>query len=120
MAVEIKIPDDVIKRVVKELMENFPEASAGMTMRCTDWRYSKMEFIFMEYDDNGPEKKHVVNEEMLVKAFPLIFTDKWPKGLTKPPASSDYEAWDDWLCQADAFDFDAFIQLACLGEVIYG
>jgi hypothetical protein len=33
---------------------------------------------------------------------------------------NDTEVLEDWLCEADAWDFDAFIQLAIFGEVIYG
>ena len=52
-----------------------------------------------------------------------MFTDKWLGGLTQVPANllgGDIEAIDDWICQADAFDFDAFVQLAIFGEVLYG
>lgn len=113
----ITIPDDVKKQVVKGIMENFPEASSGCALRCTGWRYEKMEFTF---EDSEEGKKHELTEAKLLAAFPLIFTNKWPKGCTQPIAKDDLESWEDWLCQADANDFDAFVQLAIFGEVIYG
>jgi len=113
----IKIPDAVAEQVVKGIMENFPEASNGSALVCVGWRYDAWQFTL---EDSESGKSYRLGKAALLKAFPLIFTDKWPKGCTQPPASSDPEVWDNWLCQADAIDFDAFAQLACLGEVIYG
>lgn len=115
--IAINIPDAVIEQVVKGIMENFPEASRGCALVCVHWRYNDWRFRFY---DNESGKEYLLTKPKLIAAFPLIFTDKWPKGCTQPPASSDPEVWDNWLCQSDAQDFDAFAQLACLGEVIYG
>ncbi len=113
----ITIPDPLIEHIVYSIMENFPEASGGCALRCTDWHYDAWKFTF-EDGDNG--KLYELDKAKLLAAFPLIFTDKWPKGCTRPPGSDSKEVWEDWLCDADATDFDAFAQLACLGEVIYG
>ena len=117
MKITIDLPDALVEKVVRGIMDNFPEASNCSALHCRGWKYEKMEFEFMDTEANKPYK---LNKAILLHAFPLIFTEKWPKGLTKPPTSDDAEVWDDWLCQADANDFDAFAQLACLGEVIYG
>ncbi len=116
-ALTITIPADVIEQVVKDIMANFPEASAGCALCCIGWKYDEWRFRF---EDGDSGKIHDLDKAKLLAAFPLMFTDKWPKGCTRPIASADAEAWNDWLCQADATDFDAFAQLACLGEVIYG
>lgn len=114
---KILIPDSVVESVVKGIMENFPEASYGCALTCMGWRYEAWNFTFQDAETGN---KYLLDKPKLLAAFPLMFSDKWPKGCTKPLASADPEAWNDWLCQADATDFDAFAQLACLGEVIYG
>ena len=115
MKIEFDFPDSLIETVVRGMMDNYPEASA--TLACRELDYEQCHFRFL-YHETG--KTYDLNLPALTSAFPLLFTDKWPKGCTQPPASTAPDAWDNWLCQADAIDFDAFVQLACLGEVIYG
>lgn len=113
------MPDALIETVVRGIMENFPEASAGNALVCSRWQYEEWNFRFVDCEDG---KTYELDKAKLLAAFPLIFTDKWPKGCTPAlsPFIIDPERWDDWICQCDAIDFDAFAQLACLGEVIYG
>jgi hypothetical protein len=106
---------ELVSKITDSIMENFPECSSSL--RCVTWRYSDRRFHF-EDDDEGSLIK--VTGEMLDNTFPLLYTNKWPKGCRPPPFSADWDDWDDWLCQCDATDFDAFIQLVCFGEVIYG
>lgn len=114
---KIQISNELTESTVRGIMDNFPEASHGCALRCIAWKYDEWSFRFLD-EESG--KEYRLEKADLLKAFPLIFTDKWPKGCIQPPASADTEAWDEWLCQCDATDFDAFAQLACLGEVIYG
>lgn len=85
-------------------------------MVCTRFDYDKLIFLFTE--ETG--ERHALNRHKLRKALPLVFSGKWPKGCTPPPATGEWTRWDQWLCDCDATDFDAFIQLAALGQVIYG
>jgi hypothetical protein len=117
MKIELTIPDDLIEKIVRGIMDNYPEAGHGCSLRCVDWRYEAMTFEFEDCEDG---KLYMLDKAKLLAAFPLLFSDKWPKGCTKPPMSDDWEVWSDWLCQADAQDFDAFVQLVVFGEVIYG
>jgi len=114
MKIQCEISESLIETILRGIMENFPEASGVLT--CIRWKYDEWQFKFVDED----EKTYDLDKQKLRDAFPLMFTDKWPKGCTKPPFSNDPEVWNQWLCQADATDFDAFVQLACLGEVIYG
>lgn len=118
MKIIIEISDELVKKVIRGIMDNFPEASSGSALRCTDWQYKTMRFDFVDVEEN---KIHKLDKAKLIADFPLMFTDKWPKGCTKLPVSRfTWEDMEEWLCQADAIDFDAFVQLACFGEVIYG
>lgn len=121
MKLEIELSDELIEKVVCGIMDNFPEASSGSALVCTNWRYfdhpQGARFIF---DDGETGATYILDKSKLLQAFPLIFTEKWPKGCTQPPFSNNWETWEEWLCQADATDFDAYVQLACFGEVIYG
>lgn len=105
-----------VEEIIRGIMDNFPEASESL--RCCGWKYKSCKFLFQDYED---EKYYKIGLPELTKAFELMTqSGKWPKGLTQPPCGMDSESWEDWLCQADALDFDAFVQLACFGEVIYG
>jgi hypothetical protein len=116
MNITLVIPDETVEKIVRAIMDNHPEA--GMTLKCRGWDYKKMEFEFVDTEDG---KTYDLDKAKLIAAFPLLFDPtKWPKGLTQPPFSANWEDWDNWLCQSDAFDFDAFAQLAAFGEVIYG
>jgi len=117
MSITVTLPDSLIETIVRGIMENFPEASNGSTMICTRWKYDDWQFRFEDCEDG---KEYNLDKPKLLAAFALVLSDKWPKGCTQPPMSTDPEVWDDWLCQCDAIDDDAFIQLTCLGEVIYG
>lgn len=117
MKITQEIPDVFAFRVVNSIMENFPEASRGCALKCIEWKYAACKFRFVD-EETG--KRYTVQRPQLLAAFALMFTDKWPKGLAKPPLSVDWETWEEWLCAGDAIDCDAFAQLACLGEVIYG
>lgn len=114
-----RMSEALIETVVKGIMENFPEASAGSALRCVEWHYDAWLFNF---DDEETDITYKLDKSKLLAAFPLMLTDKWPHGCTPLPSpyNTDPEVWDNWLCQSDAIDFDAFAQLACLGEVIYG
>ena len=102
---------------VKEMMQNFPESSG--CLQCIKCKYDLLEFTFLDEEE---DKKYNIDKEKLINTIPLIFTDKWGKGLTEVPANlfESTETVDNWLCQADAWDFDAFIQLSIFNEVIYG
>lgn len=115
--ITIEIPAELVERIARAIMDNFPEASRGSALRCHGWLHQPMEFSFTD-DEAG--KDYELGKVKLLAAFPLMFTEKWPKGCIPPPLSADWEKWNDWLCKSDATSFDAFAQLACLGEVIYG
>ena len=115
MNINFEIPNQLVEKVVRGIMDNFPEASC--TLRCVEWNYDDMKFTFV---DDEEDKTYTIEKDKLMAIFPALFSNKWPKGLTKPPLSAEWDDWNNWLCQSDVFDFDAFVQLACLGEVIYG
>jgi hypothetical protein len=109
-------PPGFVRSIIKGFMDNYPEAS--MTLKCERWDYDKLQFTFWDSEEG---KRYKIGELELVQAFELLFTDKWPRGLTTPPLSDDEEAWDArFWSHTDAIDADAFAQLAIFGKVIYG
>lgn len=115
--IEIEFTDTAVKQIITGIMENFPEASAGCALSCQSYKYASLVFEFYDIETN---KRYTLKQADLEKAFKLMFTAQWPKGCTPPPATNDAAVWSDWLGQADATDFDAFVQLAIFDEVIYG
>lgn len=115
MNITINISDERIERVAKSLMENCPESS--ISMQCEKWGYEKWDYRFRDYEDG---KLYKLDKAKIIAAFALFYSDKYPKGLEKPPLDDTDAAWDDWELKTDADVTDALIQLACFGEVIYG
>jgi hypothetical protein len=117
MQITIKIPEQAVAQLINGIMQNYPEAGAGNALRCTHWKYDQNIY---EFADEESGKAYTLKLTDFVCALKLMYSAAWPKGCTPPPAIFSEEAVDNWLCQADATDFDAFVQLAALGEVIYG
>lgn len=127
MDVTISIPESTALKVIDDIMANFPEAS--QSLRVCNWNYKERKFSIRDVEeaDDSTEsgcKEYMITEADLLKGFKLMFDPgKWPAGLAFPPACGEYSEngpWDRWLGNADATDHDAFLQLAVLGEVIYG
>jgi hypothetical protein len=117
MQITIKIPEQAVAQLINGIMQNYPESGAGSVLQCTHWKYSQNVY---EFEDEVEGKLLTLTARELMAAVPLMFTDKWPKGCTKLPTVFTEESVEEWLCQADATDHDAFVQLAIFGEVIYG
>lgn len=109
--------DTTIRSVISDITSNFPECAQSYA--CETWKYNDLRFSFRDLEDG---KVHVVQEPELRKAFGLMFTKMDGKMPCAPPCptSDDEDKWESWLCNADANTFDAFIQLAIEGDVIYG
>lgn len=113
----LALPEEVI---IRHIVENYPEASAGNSLRCTKFNYDALEF---EFADGESEKTYTLKAEDWNRALDLLLDvpHKWPRGCTPQPSRAfNTEQWDDWFCRIDAMDVDAFCQLAVFGEVIYG
>lgn len=100
--------------LIKEMMENYPEAGSGMSLRCTGWNYGSMEFTFLDVEE---DKKYEINMEMLKKGLDIllkiILDGKYFNAGRTPnllAESYDHDAWDS----------DALVQCAIFGEVLYG
>jgi len=112
----VNMSPELIQNIVKNITDNFPEACQSMD--CVKYDYDNLKFTFIDYEDSV---KYKIGPDEWLKAIPLMFTDKWPRGLTPyPPCSGDADTWDRWLESVDADSHDAFAQLAIFGDVIYG
>ena len=101
-------------QLIKEMMENYPEAGGGNCLKCVGWNYKKMEFDF--YDEEE-DKDYDVNLETLQiglnKLLKIIEEGKYFNNGVVPNLLS--EGYD-----YDSQDCDALVQCAIFGEVIYG
>jgi len=101
-------------QLIKEMMENYPEASGGNSLRCLSWNYKKMEFKFLDEEE---DKTYQVSIELLKvgldKLLKVIEDGKYFNNGVVPHLLS--EAYD-----YDSQDCDALVQCAIFGEVIYG
>ncbi len=101
-------------QLIKEAMENYPEAGRGSNLICIKWNYDKVEFDFV---DEETDKRHKVNmeslKEGLKKFLEIVKEGKYfNNGVSPNLLSKGY----DW----DAQDYDALVQCALFGEVRYG
>jgi hypothetical protein len=111
---EIVLSDEEAKRIVREAMENFPEASSP-SLPCVHWKYEEMQFVFIEDNDEN-QVKHTVNEEMLVKGLRTLLKLSVQGKYHNNDFPNGFEDTSNW----DATDFDALVQCAIFGEIIYG
>jgi len=100
--------------LIKEMMENYPEASGGNSLRCLRWDYKNTEFEFLDEEEN---KKYQVNMNLLkvgLNKFLKVIEDGnyFNNGVVPNLLSEGYDY--------DSQDCDALVQCAIFGEVIYG
>jgi hypothetical protein len=92
MDITISIPDSLVESTINSIMENFPEASYGHVLQCNAFNYDGSRFGFLDVEE---DHHYTLDKTKLIAAFPLLFSDKWPKGCTQPPANANPEKWDD-------------------------
>ncbi len=101
-------------QLIKNYMENYPEAGAGNSLKCVKWNYEKMEFDFWDEEE---EKSYKVDMKSLKKGLKVLLEvirqGKYFNNGVVPNLIS--EGYDD-----DAQDHDALVQCAIFKEVIYG
>ncbi len=100
--------------IIKSAMENYPEAGYANSLRCVNWNYKKTEFVFV---DEETEEEYSVDLKKLKKGFTILLKvveegKYFNNGIVPNFLSKGY----DW----DAQDYDALVQCAIFGEVIYG
>lgn len=111
MKLEIEIPDEKVEQFAKDLMENYPEASAGNSLKCIQTLYNLGRFKFID-DETG--KEHIILTSDVAKTIPKfiegILKNKWKfDGITANNVLS-LDAGD-----YDGYSIDAIVQLAlCL------
>ena len=101
-------------QLIKSAMENYPEAGRGNSLSCVGWNYKKTEFYFF---DEEADKRYFVNLEKLKKGFAILLKiveegKYFNNGVSPNFLSRGY----DW----DAQDYDALVQCAIFGDVLYG
>jgi hypothetical protein len=111
---------EAVEMLVRGIMENFPDVCVSLD--CVKCDYKSLEFHFVDFDDPDGNKLHVLTKQKLIDTVPLMFGEKWPKGCTEVPKNllESEESIEDWLCQSDGWDDEAFVQLAIYGELVYG
>jgi hypothetical protein len=100
--------------IIKSIFENFPECSMSFQFLSSPYAFP------VSVQDVEEGITYSVTFTDCLRAFEYLNSEKWPKGLTQTPKFHSVENWNDWMCQADAMDFDAFLQVATIGEVVYG
>ena len=111
---EIVLSDEEAKRIVREAMESFPEASSP-SLVCVKWKYKEMQFVFAD-EDGEKVVRHNVDEEMLVKGLRILLKLAIQGRYHNNDFPNGFEDTGNW----DATDFDALVQCAIFGEIIYG
>jgi len=115
MKIEIDIPDEKLKELANDIMQNYPEYSSP-TLECTHWKYTEGKFKFLDVEEN---KTYDVTIDDIIKALPK-FIDGVLKGTWKFYGMDGTQV----LC-LDAGDYDsdmtdAVVQLAIFNDIIYG
>lgn len=106
----IDMVDD--EALIKGLMENYPEASAGNCLKCIQYDYKRMLFVF---HDEETGKRHPVNMENLQKGFKVLLNLALTGRYNNFQNAALYDG-GSW----DSIDIDALVQCTVFGKVIYG
>jgi len=101
-------------KLIKSVMENYPEAGYGNALRCESYDYKNTKFKFLDTEDG---KRYTVTLPKLLKGLKILLKvvengHYFNCGVAPNLLSSGY----DW----DAQDADALVQCAIFGDVIYG
>lgn len=123
MEITFDIPESLVEWIIKEVMDNMPEASRGACLRCTRWNYDKCEFRFFDCED---ESRKAVTYPMLRKGFDALMKHAMTRKIyfygwdIEPLLTPTKERWEEWAGQWDADVVDGLVQCAIFGEIIYG
>jgi len=99
--------------LIIEVMQGYPEAGSGNTLKCLKWKYDVCQYTFID-EETG--EKHKVFLRGLLKGFDILMElairGKY-KNCNFPNGMMDAGNWD-------GLDTDALVQCAIFGDVIYG
>lgn len=102
------------RKLIKQIMENYPEASSGNSLLCTKFDYKKCQFDFLDMETN---KKMLVNMRLLkrglIKLLEITNNGRYFNCGQVPNLLSKAYDWDGQDC-------DALVQCAIFGDVVYG
>jgi hypothetical protein len=103
----------IVPDLVKGLLENLPEA--GICLTCTGWDYKKMEFTIVDEEEG---KTYELTLDMAERAFMKLLREM----LAGEGASKTGLVVGEMLDESnwDGPAIDSLVQMAVLGEVIYG
>lgn len=103
------------EKMVRELYQNFPEASSGSALRCVGWQYKAFKFYFVDDEEAG--KKYEIGITKAVDGFKKLVKAVRRGELPGLGLAADFEVNEDsW----DGYAIDALAQFAIFGEAIYG
>lgn len=103
--IEIDFTPEQERTLIKEIFENFPEAA--VCLKCTKWNYK--DFIFEFYDEEE-DKTHVIKYEDAQRGL-RTYLKILLLGNTALEGNPSH--WD-------AIVYDAIVQCAIFGDIIYG
>lgn len=114
---KIELDQNEKEQLIRDVMENFPEASEAGGVPCIDWDYEKTEFVFVDSEGEKPQEV-TVNMESLLKGLDKMWADIGVKYFNGNPDITQETMTDP--CNWDANDANALVEYTLYGEVIYG
>lgn len=109
MIINITIPDDFVPKV----LENLPECAAD-SFRCSRWDYENCTFDLTDIETN---QNYTLTRAMAEDGFRKLLQEMADDKL--PGISLTDMNWFE-LGNWDAEAMDALLQMALLGEIVYG
>ena len=93
-----------------------------MNLKCTDWDHKNGTYKFCDPEDGS---MYSLTTQKVAETLPVFFSglgSKWHFDHITPLVSDDEddeELMEDLLCDADAEDVDAIIQIALFGKILF-
>jgi len=104
---DIDITQEQEDKILRDVFDNFPEASKGMSLQCTRWNYKEFKFTFHDLET---DKSHLIDLQNARKGFETYLKIVL---LEETALDANPKNWD-------ADNHDAIVQCAIFGKIIYG
>ena len=127
MKLKISMAKEDAEKLVFEMFQNYPEASAGLSIVCKGWDYGfkgktgkdetfvpkKFSFDFLDIETRKTHTVKIADAVRGLRKFLNLKTAGQLGGIYfKPETEGEFDY--------DAFTVDAVAQCAIFGEVVYG
>lgn len=115
MKFEIEVSDDDVVATLDEIMSNYPNSETDANLICIKAPSDESDLTY-EFFDRQTNQRFTLIKDSLIVALGKCMEPMWTDTGLDTPDLSDLV---NWAANITTEECDAFIQLACYGEIKY-